>query len=143
MSTFQIKQLTKATESQIKDIADFFSDAFHGDVSMKAFVGGDWGLLPELETAMLRASLLEGVVYVVTVGKGSDEKIVSAGYWFGDGSAMFGSEKQRALGYDAWFEKISDETKIWMSKTVCIPLSASTTIQLYENQYSIRKRLRH
>lgn len=57
---------------------------------MKAFVGGDWSLLYEMEMAMLRASLLEGVVYVVTVGKGADEKIVSAGYWFGDGKALFG-----------------------------------------------------
>lgn len=39
----------------------------------------------------MRATLLEGFLCVVTIGKGGDEKIVSMGCWFGKGVSLFGT----------------------------------------------------
>lgn len=57
--------------------------------SAKAFTGGDMSLLLEFYLAVVRATLLEGLVYVVTIGKETDEKIVSMGCWFGHGVMLF------------------------------------------------------
>lgn len=117
MVSFQVKQLIDPTESQIQETIDIFTDVFYGSTgNIKASLGGDWSLLREFMAASVRASLLAGYVNVVTIGNGLNEEIVSVGCWLGNGVQLFGSEEQRALGYNAWFEKLSDETKHWFTK---------------------------
>lgn len=79
------------------------------DIAAKAFIGGDWSLLRESYIAMIRATLLEGLLYVVTVGKGSEEKIVSMGCWFGNGTALFATYAFDTVVFGAWIPIYTDD----------------------------------
>lgn len=82
---------------------------------------------------MIRATLLEGLLYVVCVGPEHKEQIVSSGSYFAHGKYLFDryyplfclhnisftrcSEEQRAAGFYALFQKLSPETQLWWTKT--------------------------
>lgn len=107
MVSFQVRQLTNqdATESQIQEIVDFLTNAYYGDITAKAFVGGNWSILRDLKMAGIRATLLEGLVLIATIGSGSNEKIVSVGFWFGHGVDLFGryTNKNTARVWPSFF----------------------------------------
>ncbi|KAI0053247.1 hypothetical protein FA95DRAFT_1482179, partial [Auriscalpium vulgare] len=85
------------------------------EISHEAFLGGDWSLQAEYIRANVRATALEGEIYVVK--DISTGRILSSGLWFEPGRGLFGTEAQRALGYDTFFEKLSPETKEWTTHT--------------------------
>lgn len=139
MVSFQVKQLTDPTESQTQEVIDVLTDAFSKDTGIiRAFLGGNWDLLRDFMTAVARACLLEGIVYIVTIENEADEKIVSVGCWLGNGVQLFGSEEQRALGYYAFSEKISDETKHWVTEV--FPPQATKLTQSHFTEEEIAKR---
>ncbi|EPQ52571.1 hypothetical protein GLOTRDRAFT_46618, partial [Gloeophyllum trabeum ATCC 11539] len=81
----------------------------------RALVGGDWSLHSPLFRAMIRASALEGEIYVV---KDPESKvIVSSGFWFPPRRELFGTEDQRALGFNDFFSKLSPESQYWWQNT--------------------------
>lgn len=64
---------------------------------------------------MIRASALEGEIYVV---KDPESKvIVSSGFWFPPRRELFGTEDQRALGFNDFFSKLSPESQYWWQNT--------------------------
>ena len=61
------------------------------DKVQRALLGGDWTLHPEFMRAVIRATLLEGRLEVVTIGPEEAEEIASVAVWFGNGSQLFGT----------------------------------------------------
>jgi len=59
------------------------------DISYNAFLEGDWSLHPEFFRAVMRATVLEGYLYVVTIGPGVEERIVSTAPWSSPESCPF------------------------------------------------------
>ena len=55
------------------------------DIAYNAFLGGDWSLQPDFCRAVIRATALEGELYVVKAGN----EIVSTASWFGPDSYLF------------------------------------------------------
>ncbi|TFK51043.1 hypothetical protein OE88DRAFT_1735760 [Heliocybe sulcata] len=78
-------------------------------------LGGRWDLHKELVRAMTRGVLLGGNVYVVR-DRGS-RRIVSVGFWLEPGQSIFGSEEQRALGFNTFFRKLSPDAQYWWNNT--------------------------
>ncbi|KIJ53314.1 hypothetical protein M422DRAFT_25717 [Sphaerobolus stellatus SS14] len=117
MADFRVKFLEQLTDTQLEEIVQLCTRAFHGDISHAAFLGRDWDLHSEFFRAIMRATVLEGRLYVVTLGPESEERIVSTASWFGNGVALFGSEEQRSLGFNDFFEKLSSETQHWWNHT--------------------------
>ncbi|TFK51053.1 hypothetical protein OE88DRAFT_1630635 [Heliocybe sulcata] len=85
------------------------------DIAHKALIGGNWSLSPLYIRANLRATALEGEIYVVKDPVTS--RIVSFGLWFAPGKALFGSDEQKALGFNDFFNKLSTETQHWWTHT--------------------------
>ncbi|EEB92878.1 hypothetical protein MPER_08548, partial [Moniliophthora perniciosa FA553] len=88
--------------------------AYEGDFSMLISLGGDWSLAPDISRAIIRATLLEGEVYVV---KNDSDEIVSFGLWFRPGTEVFSTPEQRALGFDDFFKKLKTEMQAWYQNT--------------------------
>ncbi|VDC06982.1 unnamed protein product [Peniophora sp. CBMAI 1063] len=104
------KQVTSLSGQELADIVRLASTAFGDkDDSMLALLGGDIALKDEFLTAMVRATLLEGAIYIVEV----DSELVSASLWFRKPVGLFKSEAQRALGYDEWFKKLPEDLQSW------------------------------
>ncbi|KAK7052918.1 hypothetical protein VNI00_004238 [Paramarasmius palmivorus] len=64
--------------------------------------------------AMIRATLLSGDIYAV---KNESGDIVSFGLWFEPGAGLFGTEEQRALGFNDLFKKFSSQQQQWFTHT--------------------------
>lgn len=55
-------------------------------------IGGDWSLNREYCSAVLRAAILEGEVYILTIEMGGKREIASWVVWFPPGRALFGTQ---------------------------------------------------
>jgi hypothetical protein len=55
-------------------------------------MGGDWSLNTDYCNAVLRAALLEGEVYVLTIERGEKKEIASWTVLFPPGCALFGTQ---------------------------------------------------
>ncbi|KAI0316433.1 hypothetical protein OF83DRAFT_1126912 [Amylostereum chailletii] len=109
-----VKRITAPTSSQIADFATLTVRAMEGNDAASAMFGGDDSLSEEFFTAMIRATLLEGEVYVV---EDEEAKTATLALWFRAPNRMFGSEAQRARGFNDFYEKLSPETKDWWTQT--------------------------
>ncbi|ESK90418.1 hypothetical protein Moror_13666 [Moniliophthora roreri MCA 2997] len=114
MSKVTVHRIERLNETELEHAIAVHVKAYEGDLSMKVMLGGDERLVPELGRAMIRASLLEGHVYAV---KNDSGDIVSFGLWFQPGTGVFGTEAQRALGFNDLFKKFSPEQQQWFATT--------------------------
>ncbi|KAK7026516.1 hypothetical protein VNI00_015596 [Paramarasmius palmivorus] len=117
--TVKIHRILNMTEQEIEHTISVHVRAYAmKDPAIKMMVGGDWSLAAELGRAMIRATLLEGEVYAV---KDERDEIVSFGLWAKPGVMIFSTsvirEDQRALGFNAFFEKLDERTKYWWKHT--------------------------
>lgn len=55
-------------------------------------IGGDWSLNTEYCSAVLRAAILEGEVYILTIERGGKREIASLAVLFPPGRALFGTQ---------------------------------------------------
>ncbi|KAF8168739.1 hypothetical protein BJ912DRAFT_1001170 [Pholiota molesta] len=111
MQGIQVAILRSPTEAQIEEMVDITVAAFEQEIYIRAITGGIPELQADLFRLSLRAAALEGHIFVCQMpGSG---KILSLGACFGPGVDYLGSEAQRALGYEEFFEKLPDETKKW------------------------------
>ena len=55
-------------------------------------MGGDWSLNIEYCNAVLRAAILEGEVYIITIERGGKREIASWAVWFAPGRSLFGTQ---------------------------------------------------
>lgn len=117
MTSFRVKRLAELKDSQLKQLVDCCVEALRNDPAQRALVGGDESLLSEYMETMLRATILEGHLYVICIGPESEEQIVSTGSFFDNGKYLFDSEEQRSLGYYDFFQKLSPETQYWWTNT--------------------------
>ncbi|KAI0347947.1 hypothetical protein BDW22DRAFT_1424186 [Trametopsis cervina] len=127
-----VKQVSELTEEQLKSCVQLASDAFgtngaiyrillvnysHSehvnlqniDPSMSGTLGGDMSLKDELLTAMFRATLLEGRVYMVE----TEGEVATICLLFRKPNSLFATETQRDLGFTEFFSKLSPETQNW------------------------------
>jgi len=131
-----VKQLKNPSEEEIQQIAELCSRAFSRSSAAKANLGGNWTLQNEYYRAHARATALEGELHVVLSQPGA--KIVSTASWFPPGVYLFGSESQKALGYNDFFEKLSEEAKYW-HKVTFPNIVAECEVKLFtEQEISIR-----
>ena len=105
-------------------------------------LGGDLSLSIDYFNAVLRAAILEGEVYILTVERGGKKEIASWAAFFPPGCSLFEtqvslhlpsflrlkltkkqlrSEAQRKLGFDDFFKKIKPEVQDWYTNAVCVP----------------------
>ncbi|THU95090.1 hypothetical protein K435DRAFT_756080 [Dendrothele bispora CBS 962.96] len=114
MSKVAVHLIKSPSDEEINDMVNVHVQAYEGDPFMRVMIGGNWALLPDLGRAMLRATLLEGMVYGV---KDENDKVVAFGLWFSPETGLFASPEQRALGFDEFFGKLDHETQHWFSNT--------------------------
>jgi len=62
------------------------------DIIWITSIGGDWTLHTEYCNAILRATILEGELYILTIGEGKEKKIASWVSWFPPGSSLFSTQ---------------------------------------------------
>ena len=62
------------------------------DVAWTTLIGGDWSLNIEYCDAVLRAAILEGEVYILTIERGGKREIASWATLFPPGRALFGTQ---------------------------------------------------
>ncbi|KZV69785.1 hypothetical protein PENSPDRAFT_753078 [Peniophora sp. CONT] len=106
----EFKHITSLSESQLANIVRLASAAF-GDnhPPLIALLGGDMSLKNEHFTAMIRATLLEGKVYVVEC----DSRVVSVALWFRKPMGLYKTEAQRVVGFNNLFKKFPDDIQHW------------------------------
>ncbi|VDC00612.1 unnamed protein product [Peniophora sp. CBMAI 1063] len=75
-------------------------------------LGGDLSLRDGMYAAMVRATLLEGTVYVVEV----DSRVVTLALWFRQPMGLFKTEAQRELGFNEWFAKLPVNLQRWWTE---------------------------
>ncbi|ESK86674.1 hypothetical protein Moror_9673 [Moniliophthora roreri MCA 2997] len=114
MSKPTVHRVQELTESEVVHLTDIHVRAYEGDFSMLISLGGDWSLAPYIARAIIRATLLEGEIYVV---KNDSNQIVSFGLWFRPGTEVFSTPEQRVLGFDDFFKKLKPEMQEWYSNT--------------------------
>ena len=117
-------------------------------------LGGDWSLNTDFCSAVLRATILEGEVHIITIERGGKREIASWAGLFPPGRSLFGtqvcctfvdslqtnqkplhSEAQRALGYNDFFKKVKPEVKDWITNTVCVFIVLHLTFSLNGDFY--------
>ncbi|KAF8998413.1 hypothetical protein BDQ17DRAFT_1411096 [Cyathus striatus] len=81
-----------------------------------ACTGGVPQLKCDFFNLSVRAGALEGLILVLKEGE-RDERFVAAAVSFGPGVLFMSSEEQRALGYENFFESLSESTKTWWNET--------------------------
>ncbi|TFK51045.1 hypothetical protein OE88DRAFT_1808553 [Heliocybe sulcata] len=110
-SSITVEQLKHVTAEQVEEMVDTAVRAFAGDNAHRAMLGGNWSIHHMLFRGMVRASELAGEIYVV---RNADKtRILSCGFWFRPGTGLFGTEEQKALGFNDFFDKLSPETQYW------------------------------
>ncbi|KAF5368093.1 hypothetical protein D9758_004418 [Tetrapyrgos nigripes] len=114
MTELVVQRITKMTDAEVDYLAALMKEEYTGQFAVLILVGGDWSLAEEFWTALTRAVLLEGHLYAI---KNEEGKIVSAGHWFPPGQGLFKTDVQRALGFNAFFKKLSPEFQEWYTKT--------------------------
>lgn len=62
------------------------------DLTWIISISGDWTLHTEYCNAVLRATILEGELYILTVAKGKKREIASWVSWFPPGSSLFATQ---------------------------------------------------
>ena len=65
---------------------------FGADIAWTTLLGGDWSLNTEYCNAVLRAAILEGEVYILTIESGGKKEIASWAVFFSPGRALFGTQ---------------------------------------------------
>jgi hypothetical protein len=117
-------------------------------------IGEDWNLNIEYCNALLRAAILEGEVYILIIDKGEKREIASWTVWFPPGRTLFGtqvfstfvnsfsrltkflgSEAQRALGFNDFFQKMKPEGRDWLTNIVCISIRSRWRLPLSGDLY--------
>ncbi|KAJ8090154.1 hypothetical protein PM082_018739 [Marasmius tenuissimus] len=112
-----VQWLKSMTDREIDEVVRFHTKAYEGDPSLRMLVGGDWSLSGELGRAMVLATLLEGEVYIARESQQRD-RIVALGLWYRPGTALFGTEEQRAKsGFNDFFGKLTPEFQQWYKST--------------------------
>ncbi|PPQ80503.1 hypothetical protein CVT26_004303 [Gymnopilus dilepis] len=102
-------------DKQVEDIVELVLSAFsESELAVLPMVGGDTTLLPELYRLSVRTAALEGKVTVCEETKSA--RILSVSCSYGPGTFFLGSQKQRDLGFDDFFNKLSTEGKQWWAE---------------------------
>ncbi|KAI3600709.1 hypothetical protein WG66_014170 [Moniliophthora roreri] len=110
-----VHQVLNLTELELEHATSIHVRAYAmKDPAIKMMLGGNWSLAADLGRAMIRAVLLAGEVYAV---KNEENEIVSFGLWTRPGATTFSTEEQKALGFNAFFEKLSPAAKHWWMHT--------------------------
>jgi len=117
MLAYSIERLERLSDEHLKEIADLTAQAFAGDIEWLTEIGGDLAFQTEYCNAALRATVLEGELYILTTGLGEKREIASWVSWFPPGNGLFATEAQRALGYTKLSKKFTPEVKEWRKKT--------------------------
>jgi len=120
MLEYQIERLETLSNEHLAQIANLNAQAFAGDIAWTTMIGGDWTLNTEYSNAILRATILEGELYILTIAKGEKREIASWAAWFPPGRSLFSTEAQRALGFNDLFNKLKPEVQDWLTNIVCV-----------------------
>uniref|UniRef100_A0A0W0G5G1 N-acetyltransferase domain-containing protein n=1 Tax=Moniliophthora roreri TaxID=221103 RepID=A0A0W0G5G1_MONRR len=109
-----VHQVLNLTELELEHATSIHVRAYAmKDPAIKMMLGGNWSLAADLGRAMIRAVLLAGEVYAV---KNEENEIVSFGLWTRPGATTFSTEEQKALGFNAFFEKLNGSVTETVSK---------------------------
>jgi len=114
---YSIERLETLSNEHLMEIADLTTKAFAGDVSYAVMLGDDLSLSTEYCNALLRAAILEGEVYILTIEKGGKREIATWAVFYPPGCALFGTEAQRKLGFNEFFKKLKPEVQDWYTNT--------------------------
>ncbi|KAL4258379.1 hypothetical protein AB1N83_008837 [Pleurotus pulmonarius] len=115
MTSTTTRVLVRPADDQVESIVGVIRRAFKGDITLSSMTGRNVNLEALLLRSMVRAAALEGTIYVVTDVYNT---ILSVGVCFQPGTRMFSSEAQRALGWDEFFQKISEEARDWWTTQI-------------------------
>jgi len=85
---YSIERLETLSDEHLREIADLTAQAFAGDPAWTTLIGGDLSLNTEYCNAEIRASMLEGEVYILTIEKGGKREIASWAVFFPPGSVL-------------------------------------------------------
>ncbi|TFK51041.1 hypothetical protein OE88DRAFT_206750 [Heliocybe sulcata] len=114
-STMQVERLQHPTDDQVEAMVEMAVEAFADDPAHRGFVGGNHKLSPLFFRAMACATALDGEIYVVK--DPTTSHIASFGLWFPPGKRLWATDEQKALGYNEFFSKLSQETQNWWRHT--------------------------
>ncbi|KAF4599092.1 hypothetical protein EYR40_006181 [Pleurotus pulmonarius] len=101
---------------QVESIVGVIRRAFKGDITLSSMTGRNVNLEALLLRSMVRAAALEGTIYVVT----DVYNTILRDRIDADPIRLirFVSEAQRALGWDEFFQKISEEARDWWTTQI-------------------------
>ncbi|KAI0803211.1 hypothetical protein BC629DRAFT_1438266 [Irpex lacteus] len=115
-ATTRIQELTSLNDTQLQKLVSIISNAFSGGVTQSFYglLGGNMSLQEELFSAIIRATFLEGKIYVVESGG----DVVTVCLVFREPASLFGSDAQRALGFTDVYKKLDPMTQAWWDTEV-------------------------
>ncbi|KAJ7576980.1 hypothetical protein C8J56DRAFT_1061693 [Mycena floridula] len=109
-----VRFLSNPADAQIEEGVSVLLSAFKEDELLGAMTGGDPLVGPPLVRAMIKAASLEGFILVAT-SEGS-EAFESMAIGFPPGVTMYGSEAQRSVGWNQFWESLSPERQAWWKR---------------------------
>ncbi|KLO11091.1 hypothetical protein SCHPADRAFT_488459 [Schizopora paradoxa] len=108
MQTLQVRIRLLSRNAPDRDIdatSKVMSEAFYNEISTRVFLGGHLELTSDFVSAIVKAGIVGGEVYVAEDNFG---KIIGASVWFPPGHEFLDSEEQAKAGYNQFMEKLNN-----------------------------------
>ncbi|KAH9843599.1 uncharacterized protein C8Q71DRAFT_729183 [Rhodofomes roseus] len=121
MSSVTVRRVYDVTDAQLEELASLFILNMNDDLAAISICGGDRSLMGTMARAMIRAATLDGEIY--TAAEQSD-RILGYAVWMPPGQDLLSTPEQRKLGWDDFFEHVSQRGKDWFTKTYATEVSA-------------------
>jgi len=111
-----VKLLENATDADVQQALDIFTNLMEHDAAAKAIAGGEVDLIPAFAESMIKAiAFAGGHMYVARNEKGD---IVGFALWIPPGHDLFNTPEQCELGFDDFMGRLSDAGKRYYAETL-------------------------
>ncbi|KAF9522773.1 hypothetical protein CPB83DRAFT_88420 [Crepidotus variabilis] len=110
----KIHRIYTPSVQEIEKLVNIAVGAYRGLTAERVMLGGNEALGYLQFRSMIRASLLDGEVYVL---ENDAKDLVAFSIWFPPGKVLYGTPDQRSLGFEEFMEQLDDETREWYDKT--------------------------
>ncbi|KAL0961084.1 hypothetical protein HGRIS_006067 [Hohenbuehelia grisea] len=105
-----VRLLQHPSDAELEQIVQFSIQAYGDDPTIRSMTGNRPELRAAFFRSMLKAGTLEGQIYIVEL---ENKDIVSVGLWFGPGMEVMKTVGQRALGWNAFWDSLTPDTRDW------------------------------
>ncbi|KAG0694747.1 hypothetical protein DFH29DRAFT_307677 [Suillus ampliporus] len=112
---YHLAIVDQLTEYQLDEAVAICIKGYVASPSIDHMTGGNKNLQGPLFSAMIKACLLAGEVYVATVI--DTGAITGITLWFPPVKALWNSDAQKVLGFNQFLESLSPRTKEWWTDT--------------------------